>query len=132
MNFAILTNRKRALIALSHSVVFLGIASHGFVSPKPAAVFQGPGAAAIVVSIAIYFTVASILAWLVGISRCALERLYFGLCGCSATFGLLRIIFGDAALPAAQYVRVAMLTSAIVVGGLILQYFSRSEEALVD
>lgn len=130
MNFAILNSRKRALIALTHSLVFLGIASHGFVSPRSAAVFQGPGATASVVSVAIYFTVASILTWLVGLSRCTRERLYFALCACSATAGLLRTIFGDAALPAAQYVRVIMLTSAVFVGSWIFRFFVRPEEPL--
>ena len=132
MHFAILTNRKRALIALAHSLIFLGIASHGFVSPKPAAVLQGPGTTASVVSIALCFTVASILGWLVTISRCARERLYFALCAASATSGLLRTIFGDAVLPAAQCIRVAMLTSAVIVGAWILRSFSRSEDPLTD
>ena len=40
----------------------------------------------IYVLIAVYLVVASILAWLVGISRRARERIYFALCTCSATF----------------------------------------------
>ena len=132
--FAVLTNRKRTLIALVHSVVFLGIALHGFASPKAAAVLHGSGAAFGVMLIAIYLTVASILSWLVSISRCAQERLYFALCASSATFGLLRTIFGDADLPAAQYLRVVMLTSAVVIGARILRSFSRPvpEVALPD
>jgi len=70
-------------------------------------------------------TVASILSWLVSISRCAKERLYFALCASSATFGLLRTIFGDVNLPAAQYLRVAMLTSAVAVGAWILRSITR-------
>jgi len=133
-DFGVLTNRKRALIALAHSVVFLGIASHGFLSPRAAAVFAGPGAVLSIVLIVIYFTVASILIWLVSISRCARERLYFALCATSATSGLFRTIFGDAALPAAQYLRVIMLTSAVLVGAWILRSFSRPvpENALSD
>jgi hypothetical protein len=132
--FAILTNRRRALIALAHSLVFLGIASHGFISPRAAAVFDGPGATLSIVFIVIYFTVASILAWLVSISRCARERLYFALCASSATFGLLRTVFGDAALPAAQYLRVVMLSSAVFLGAWIVRSFSRSvpEDVLLD
>jgi len=132
--FAILTNRKRALIALAHSLVFLGIALHGFVSPRAAAVFHGPGAATGVILVVIYLIVASVLAWLVSISRCAQERLYFALCTSSASFGLLRIIFGDQALPAAQYLRVLMLTSAVVVGVWIFRSFSRPvpEDVLSD
>ena len=132
--FAVLTNRKRTLIALVHSVVFLGIALHGFASPKAAVVLHGAGVAGGVTLIAIYLTVASILSWLVSISRCARERLYFALCASSATFGLLRTIFGDVGLPAAQYLRVAMLTSAVAVGAWILRSFSRPvpENALPD
>lgn len=123
--YAVLTNRKRALIALAHSVVFLGIALHGFVSPRSALALRSPGAISGLILVAIYVIVASILAWLVSISRCATERLYFALCASSATFGLLRTLFGDAALPAAQYLRVIMLTSAVVVGIWILRFFSR-------
>jgi hypothetical protein len=123
-DFGILTNRKRALIALIHSFVFLGIAMHGFLSPKHGVV-HGSGAAGDYVLIAIYLVVASILGWLVGISRCARERIYFALCTCSASFGLLRSVFGDTALPVAQYMRVIMLSSAVAVGILILRSFTR-------
>lgn len=132
--FAILTNRKRALIALAHSIVFLGIAFHGFLSPRSALVLRAPGAVSGMILFAIYLIVASILAWLVSISRCAVERLYFVLCTSSATFGLLRTIFGDAALPAAQYLRVLMLSSAVVVGVWIFRSFSQPapEEVLPE
>ena len=133
-DFGVLTNRKRALIALAHSFVFLGIAMHGFASPKAGVLFHGVGATADLILITIYLTVASILACLVGIARCRKERVYFALCASSATFGLLRTIFGDAALPAAQYLRVIMLTSAVVVGAWIFRSFSRpvAEDAVSD
>jgi hypothetical protein len=124
-DFGVLNNRKRAVIALVHSFVFLGIALHGFASPKAGVLLPSSGTTGDFVLIGIYLTVASILAWLVTISRCATERLYFALCASSATFGLLRTIFGDAALPAAQYLRVVMLTSAVIVGVLISRSFSR-------
>ncbi len=124
--FGILTNRKRALIALIHSLVFLGIAMHGFASPKMGILLPGFVATADLILIAIYLVVASILAWLVSVSRGAKERVYFALCASSATFGLLRTIFGDAGLPAAQYLRVIMLTSAVLVGTWILRSFSRA------
>jgi len=125
IEYAVLTNRKRALIALAHSLVFLGIALHGFLSPRSALVLRGPGALAGMILVGIYIVVAAVLTWLVTISRCATERLYFALCASSATFGLLRIIFGDIALPAAQYLRVMMLISAVVVGSWIFRFFSR-------
>lgn len=123
--FAILTNRKRAIIALIHSVVFLGVVLHGFWSTK-AGVVRGEGAAADFLLIMVYMTVSSILAWLVYISRALKERLYFALCTASASFGLLRIVFGDAALPIAQYLRVGMLTLAVAVGSWIFYSFSQA------
>jgi len=129
--FGVLTNRKRAFIALIHSVVFLGIATHGFLSPKNG-ILHATGSVGDFVLIAIYLVVASILAWLVGISRCARERIYFALCTCSASFGLLRSVFGDSALPVAQYMRVIMLSSAVAVGILIVRSFSRVVEEVVS
>ncbi len=123
-DFGILTNRKRALIALIHSLVFLGIAMRGFLSPKAGILLPGFVATADLVLIAIYLTVTSILAWLVSIARCTKERVYFVLCACSATFGLLRTVFGDTTLPIAQYMRVIMLTSAVLVGTWIFRSFS--------
>ena len=119
--FAILTNRKRAVIALIHSVVFLGIALHGFISPRSAVALHGPNAATGIATLSIYIVVTTVLSWLVTISRCVREKIYFSLCASSATFGLLRILFGDALLPAAQYLRVAMLTSAGLLGTWILR-----------
>jgi hypothetical protein len=132
-DFGVLTNRKRALIALIHSFIFLGIATHGFLSPRFGVVHRA-GATGDYVLISIYVVVASILAWLVGISRCARERIYFALCTCSASFGLLRSLLGDAALPIAQYMRVVMLSSAVTVGILIWRSFSHpvGEEAVSE
>ena len=115
-DFGVLNNRKRALIALIHSLVFLGIAVHGFASPKAGVLLRGSSVTGDYILIGIYLTVASILAWLVSLALCAKERVYFALCASSATFGLLRTIFGDASLPAAQYMRVILLISAVVVG----------------
>jgi predicted small integral membrane protein len=132
-DFGVLNNRKRALIALIHSLVFLGIAIHGFASPK-VGVLRGSSVTGDYILIGIYLTVASILAWLVSLALCAKERVYFALCAGSATFGLLRTIFGDASLPAAQYLRVILLTSAVVVGTWIFRSFSApvTEDVLSD
>jgi len=134
VGFAILTNRKRSFIALIHSFVFLGIALHGFAAPKAGILLPGPSPVGDLVLIGIYLIVASILGWLVTVSRCARERLYFALCTTSATFGLLRTVFGDASLPIAQYMRVFMLISAVVVGSLIFRSYSRPavEDALPE
>ena len=121
--FGVLTNRKRAFIALIHSVVFLGIAIHGFLAPKTGILHSSAVGEFVVVGI--YLIVASILTWLVSIARGMRERGYFTLCASSATFGLLRTIFGDAAIPAAQYLRVIMLSSAVAVGFVVVRSFSR-------
>jgi hypothetical protein len=63
--------------------------------------------------------VAAILAWLVSIARCTRANL-FRLCVSSATFGLLHYLRGYLP-PRAQYLRVIMLSSAVVVGTWILQ-----------
>jgi len=123
-DFAILTNRKRAIIALVHSIVFLGIAAAGFASRKNG-ILHGNAPQGDFILVMIYLTVTSILAWLVGVSRCARERVYFALCACSATFGLLRTSLGDSALPIAQAMRVAMLTSAVLLGLWIVRSHSR-------
>jgi len=123
-DFAILTNRKRAIIALIHSIVFLGIAAAGFASHKNG-VLHGNAPQGDFILVMIYLTVTSILSWLVGVSRCVRERVYFALCACSATFGLLRTSFGDSAVPIAQYMRVVMLTSAVLLGSWIVRFYSR-------
>ncbi|HKU24626.1 MAG TPA: hypothetical protein VJQ54_04090 [Candidatus Sulfotelmatobacter sp.] len=97
---------------------------HGFAAPKAGILHGGPGADFALVIV--YLVVAAVLVWLVTISRSLRERAYFALCACSGSFGLLRTVFGDASLPAAQYMRVLMLTSAVAVGGLILRSFSQT------
>jgi hypothetical protein len=129
-DFAVLTNRKRAVIALLHSIVFLGIAFHGFVSPK-VGVLHRSGATGDFILIAIYLIVASLLIWLASISRGHVERAYFALCAVSATSGLLRTIFGDYAVPPAQYLRVLMLSAAVGLGIVIVRYHSRPANVTV-
>jgi len=129
-DFGVLTNRKRAVIALIHSIVFLGIAFHGFVSPK-AGVLHRSGATGDFILIAIYLVVASILVWVVSISRGLVERAYFALCAISASSGLLRTIFGDHVVPPAQYLRVLMLSAAVGLGILIVRSHSRPANVTV-
>lgn len=124
-DFGVLINRKRAVIALIHSIVFLGIACQGFVSPK-AGVLHRSAATGDFILIAIYLVVVSILVWLVSISRGLVERTYFALCVASASSGLLRTIFGDHVVPPAQYLRVLMLSAAVGLGILIVRSHSRT------
>src|SRR5689334_23312173 len=129
-SYAILTNRKRAIIALIHSVVFLLIAARGASSPPLTPIWL-PHASltASLVMLIVYLIVSSILWQLTRVSRCFLERLYFGFCSLSATTGLLRSIFGDPPLHLAIVFRVLMLTCAVITGFVILKEQSEPELA---
>lgn len=121
--FAIITNRKRARIALVHSAFFLVIALRGaatasVVSPILA---KGPVPVPTIVLFAIYLIVSSVLIVLTRISRCAQEKLYFAFCATSASIGLLRYLFGDPTVHVGLYLRVLMLTCAVVTGIAILR-----------
>jgi hypothetical protein len=124
--FAILTNRKRALVALVHSIVFLLIAFRQMISAAPAFGIFLPAAVSIGTWIlcAIFAIVSAILLWLFSVSRGWIEKLYFGMCTVSAASGLLRILFGDQVFHAGLYIRVVMLTGALLVGLLIVRLHS--------
>ena len=122
-DFAILTNRKRALIALVHSIVFLLIAFRQLIAAAPAAGIWVPSAVSTGTWIlcAIFAIVSTILFWLFVISRGWIEKFYFALCTISASSGLLRTAAGDAMFHAGLHIRVIMLTSAVLVGVLIVR-----------
>jgi hypothetical protein len=129
--FSILTNRKRAIVALVHSLVFLLIAVRQMVAANPAAGVWLPSrvSAGTWALCAVFATVSSILLWLLLISRGWMEKIYFGFCALSATSGLLRTAAGDKAFHAGLYIRVAMLISAVLVGLLIVGAHSHSYPA---
>jgi hypothetical protein len=117
--YVILTNRKRAVIALAHTVAFWAVALTGFITvvrPLRAGAAVGSWILA-----AVYLLVTAVLLGLGAASRHAVERLYFGLCATSAAFGLLRQAAGDPPMRPAVYVRVAMLGCAVAVGIWILR-----------
>jgi hypothetical protein len=125
--YAILTNRKRALIALVHSIFFLLVALMSFLGqPKAGLLFAHMKPAGDWAMLGIYVVVATILLILVRASSCSWERLYFAFCATSASFGLLRILFGDAHVFIAQYVRVGMLACAVLTGYIILKRHSQT------
>jgi hypothetical protein len=123
----ILNTRKRVVVALVHTVVFLGVAILGFffvVAPlRP----DSPPSTWILAGV--YTIVSSVLLWLTIISRGAVERLYFAFVTTSASFGLLRQLLGDASMHAAVPVRVAMLTCAVVTGMWMLGQTRQTERA---
>jgi hypothetical protein len=124
-DYTIITNRKRAIIALVHSVIFLGLALRTLAMGMSVKPVWLAGSAASVGMLTVYFVVSSVLIQLFRISRCARERLYFGFCASSATLGFLRAVFGDPSLPVEQFLRVAMLICAVMAGASILRGHSR-------
>jgi hypothetical protein len=125
--FSILTNRKRAIVALVHSVVFLLIAVRQMVASTPAAGIWLPSTVRLGTWIlcGILAIVSCILLWLFIISCRWMEKIYFGFCTISASSGLLRTAAGDQTFHAGLYVRVVMLVSAVLIGLLILRRHSR-------
>lgn len=124
----ILNTRKRVIVALVHTVVFLGVAVLGFFFPVSALRIGSPPSAWIVAGV--YVIVSSVLLWLTAISRGAVERLYFAFVTTSASFGLLRQLLGDPSMHAAVYVRVTMLACAVVTGFWMLSSPAQSLERI--
>ena len=125
--FSILTNRKRAIVALVHSVVFLLIAVRQMVAAQPS---TGIWVASTVsrgtwILCGIFAIVSAILFWLLVISSGWMEKFYFGFCTISASSGLVRTAAGDQTFHAGLYIRVVMLVSAVLVGLLIVRMHSR-------
>jgi hypothetical protein len=130
--YAVLTNRKRAIIALIHSVIFLLIALRSVAVPTPTLGFfsslqfhSGVGGSLALTTI--FLIVTAILAILFAVSRNSRERLYFGFCTISAGTGLIRCLIGDPPFHSANYIRATMLICAVVVGTLIWHGYSEAE-----
>ena len=122
--FAIITNRKRAIIALVHSVFFLGVAGLQLaISHAEAFSIHREKIAGSIVLLAIYVIVTTILLVLLRYSHCAKEKLYFAFCAASAAFGLVRILLGDPVLHA-NVARVLLLSCAVLIGTVILRNHS--------
>ena len=86
--FAIITNRKRAIIALVHSVFFLGVAGMQLaISHAVAFSIHRERIAGSVILLAVYVIVTTVLVVLLRFSHCAKEKLYFALCAASAALG---------------------------------------------
>lgn len=126
--FSILTNRKRAAIALIHSVVFLLIALRGLASPPMTGLFVAAGRHASTETLAgIYFIVTAVLALLLSLSKCTRERLYFAFCTASAGTGFVRSLFGDAGWHVGPQLRVIFLVCAVATGFAIIRSFPAVE-----
>jgi len=127
---AILRDRKRACIALVHSVVFLSLATWQMVGSASVSGMVGMHRTtnAQWALCGIYLAVSAILFWLFAISRRWIEKLYFALCTASAASGLFRTVFGDHGFHSGRPIRVMTLASAVVVGMMIVRLHSRSAE----
>lgn len=121
-SYGILNNRKRAIIALIHSVVFLGIAAVGLQSSPKSGLFlpQRAFSGGNIAIFCVYLIVSSILLVLTAYSRCIKERAYFAFCSASASVGLLRALVGDPVPHVGPVARVLLLGTAVTIGFLIL------------
>jgi FtsH-binding integral membrane protein len=128
--FAIITNRKRAIIALVHSVFFMGVAGVQLaISHATAFSIRGEKRLGGIVLLAIYVVVTTVLLVLLRVSYCAKEKLYFAFCAAGAAFGLVRILLGDPVLHA-NVLRVLLLGCAVLTGTIILR--QHSEPAVAE
>ena len=128
-SFAIITNRKRAIIALVHSVFFLGVAGTQLaISHAVAFSIHREKRLGGIILLAVYVIVTTVLLVLLRVSHCAKEKLYFAFCAASAAFGLVRILMGDPALHA-NVLRVLLLGCAVLTGTIILRKHSGSAAA---
>ncbi|ABF42910.1 hypothetical protein Acid345_3910 [Candidatus Koribacter versatilis Ellin345] len=126
--YGILNNRKRAIIALVHSFVFLGIAMIRLASAPKAGLLlpQRAFTAGNIAVFCVYFIVTSVLLILTGYSRCLRERAYFAFCSASASVGLLRAVVGDPVSHVGPIARVLLLGTAVVIGFAILSAHSQT------
>ena len=124
--FSILNSRKRALIALIHSIFFLGLATRDLaVHARLAGAIGAPRVSVgNLVLAGVYLVVSGVLITLLRYSGGLLERLYFGFCAASASSGLVRAIAGDANFAAGRFLRVGMLIAAVCTGFVLLRIHS--------
>ena len=128
-SFSILNSRKRAIIALVHTVIFLCVAAlQTALSHAKAFSLHGDKVVGGIVLLSIYTIVTTVLLLLLRAASHASERLYFALCATSAALGLVRILLGDPVLHAGV-LRVLLLSAAVVVGTLILRRHSKARVA---
>lgn len=133
--YGILNSRKRAIIALIHTIVF------GLIALIQAIVRQHPTAlmsatrekvANSIALTGIYLVVSIVLMILLCYSRNAVERLYFALCVSSASVGLLRCLLGDPTIYAGNGLRVALLGCAAVTGAFIVKDHTLMQTQFAD
>jgi hypothetical protein len=133
--FRILNSRKRAIIALVHSIAFGLLAGYQLMINHHPAPLIGAASGHVTgpaILTFIYFTVTTILFLLVVASRGPIEKLYFAFCTTSAGVGLFRVLLGDPTIHAGNLVRVLMLGCAVLTGMLILRLQSQPVAQFVE
>ena len=123
--YVILTNHKRAIIELIHTVAFLVLAALTGMLTVQALHSGSPRSAWIMATV--YLLVSVVLMILTVVSRATRERIYFSFCTASAGFGLARQLLGDEQMHIAVYVRVLLLMCAVVTCVMILREHSAEE-----
>ena len=125
--YAILNSRKRAIIALVHTIFFMLLATwQAMAAPRTASLMWHRNAGVIAGGI-VYGIVTSVLVWLLSISAPVRERMYFGLCAASAATAMVRMIVGEVNVPGGGIARVVMLGCAAIVGVAILREHATAE-----
>ena len=131
MEYGILNNRKRAIIALVHSIVFLAIAMMGLQSPPKTGLFTGQGTLFTpgrVATFFVYLIVTSVLLILIRYSRCRHERAYFAFCSRACRRRLAARSLWRYPIPHVGAVaRLLLLGVAVIVGFAILQVHSQPQ-----
>jgi hypothetical protein len=133
--FRILNSRKRAIVALVHSIAFGLLAAYQLLaSYHPTALIRATSGqlAGPVALTTIYFIVTIVLWILVLASRAPLEKLYFAFCSTSAAIGLFRVILGDPTQYTGNSLRVVMLGCAVVIGFMILRLHTARQSQFAD
>ena len=131
----ILNSRKRAIVALVHSVVFGLLASYQLLSnyhPVPLIVATPGHLVGPAILSTIYLIVSVVLLILVLASRGPVEKLYFAFCATSAGIGLMRIVLGDPTTYTGNFIRVFMLGCGIFTCLFILRLHSESQPEFAD
>ena len=123
--FAIITNRKRAIIALVHSVFFLGVAGMQLAMSHAVAFSihreKMPGG---IILLAIYVIVTTVLSGPVaGLPLHQRKALLRDSARPAPAFGLVRILLGDPVLHA-NVLRVLLAGCAVLTGTVILRKHS--------
>lgn len=129
-SFRILNSRKRAIIALVHSVFFGLVATYQLFAnyhPTPLISAASGHLTGPAILTSIYLLVTVVLLVLILFSRNATEKLYFAFCATSAGVGLLRVVAGDPTTYAGNFLRVFMLGCGIVTGTCILRMHSPAQ-----